>query len=216
MILWTAEAAAKAELVDRVIVVTDAPEIEKVCTDAGIETIMTGAAMSGTDRIAQALKHVDTDVVVNVQGDEPLIQPSTIDAVLRPFCNWDDRPLVVSAATRCRSHEEFMSPDNVKVVVARDGEARYFSRAPIPWADTPQAQVKAGLIHKGIYAYWKQLILQFASWEPAKFEQMERLEQLRFVDRSVPVTMMVVEDYSFGIDTPDEAAAAATILAERI
>lgn len=216
MILWTAEAAARAELVDRVVVATDSEAIVAVCNDAGVEVVVTGPAASGTDRIAQALAGIETDLVVNVQGDEPLIAPSTIDAMIRPFRSWDQQPMVVTAATRCASLADFLSPHNVKVTVARDGSACYFSRAPIPWGDNPAAQVQAGLIHKGIYAYWKELVVRFAGWDAAKLETMERLEQLRFLDRGIDVTIIVVEDPCFGIDTPEEAQAAEQILMKRV
>lgn len=215
MILWTLEAARKSQWVDDVIAATDSDEVADVCHKAGFEVIMTGEAASGSDRVAQAAKQLDHEIILNIQADEPLLCATTIDTVLQPFLRWDQRPAIVSAAVRCTSEEEFVSNSNVKVTVARNGHALYFSRSPIPWGPSTAAQLKAGLIHQGIYAYWRDLLLQVSELEPVNLEKLEKLEQLRFLDYGIPVTIMVVEARSIGVDTPEEAEAVEQILLQQ-
>jgi len=202
MIQWVHERAAKAGGVSRVIVATCDREIIDAVRAFGGEAVMTSDKhRSGTDRLAEAAVDLDVDVVVNVQGDEPLIDPKAIEKVLRPFAENPDEKMVSLMVPIDR--ESATDPNLVKVVVSRDGYALYFSRSPIPYEHKPLEGMSI-YGHVGLYAYTKEFLLTFAALEPTPLEMAESLEQLRALEHGYQIRMVEIADMPFGVDTPED------------
>ncbi len=195
---------AASKMLAEVIVATDDQRIADAAAAAGATVAMTGEAVSGADRIAQVAKQRDDiDIIVNVQGDEPMITTDVIDAVARPFHEWDG----VQVTTACRgftTDEDPLDPNRVKVVTDHAGNALYFSRSPIPYGRDSTAACQ---LHIGIYAYWRNILLRFNEWAPSPLEQAEQLEQLRFLENGVPIRVVPVEWVGFAVDSPEDLAA---------
>ncbi|WP_297392270.1 3-deoxy-manno-octulosonate cytidylyltransferase [Acidiferrobacter sp.] len=195
----------------RVTVATDDARIAEVVEGAGGEVVMTAAThASGTDRIAEAIALLalpDDAIVVNLQGDEPLMPPALVAAVARAL---NDNPQwqMATAARRMQDAQAFASPHLVKVVCEAGGRALYFSRAPIPWPRDPVAPV-AFLGHIGLYAYRAGFVRMFTGWGPSPLEQRESLEQLRALDHGAAIGVIVTDaDPGPGVDTEEDLARA--------
>ncbi|MDQ6950725.1 MAG: 3-deoxy-manno-octulosonate cytidylyltransferase [Mariprofundales bacterium] len=208
MIAHVVERARESAL-GRVIVATDDDRIADVATTAGAEVKMTtGEHHSGTDRLAAALAEEPCDVVVNLQGDEPLIDPAAIRAVVTPFAS--DATLTMATLARPATNEEIENPNVVKVVCDAKGHALYFSRAPIPYPrHSEHAQAWA---HVGLYAYRKPFLLIYPKLARCDSEQTEGLEQLRVLHHGYPIAVVRGDFSAHGIDTPQEMAQAERIL----
>lgn len=183
--VWSRASEAAAS---RVLIATDDPRIAGHCEDFGAEVVMTAAEhTSGTDRLAEVVRKLglsDDEVVVNVQGDEPLIPPEVIEQVAHNLLRYDQ----ANIATLCEAitePEAFLNPNVVKVVFDGDGYALYFSRAPIPWPRDAQVEDATSIPtgqcwrHLGIYAYRAGFLARFTQWSPSPLESVEALEQLR-------------------------------------
>jgi 3-deoxy-manno-octulosonate cytidylyltransferase (CMP-KDO synthetase) len=215
MILRVVERARLAPSVSRVIVATDNERVWQVVRDAGGEAVMTSPDhQTGTDRLAEVASYLDADIIVNVQGDEPLIEPATIEAAIAPLAA--DESIVM--ATTCEPIEtiaDALSPSVVKVVVDRAGFALYFSRHPVPF---PRAEVlKHGSVaaalaarpellklfakHTGLYVYRRDFLLTYARLEPTPLERAESLEQLRALEHGYRIRVVASADRSIGVDT---------------
>lgn len=203
MVAWVHDAARRARGIDRVIVATDDGRIADAVRAHGGEVEMTDPAhRNGSERVAEVARRHEADVVVNVQGDEPLVDPRAIEALLPPF---RDDPAVEMATLKFRlaNPDAAASPHVVKVVSDLAGDALYFSRAPIPFcADAPAPCYK----HLGLYAYRRDLLLRLVEWEPTALERAERLEQLRALEHGVRIRVIETEWDSVGVDTPDDLA----------
>ena len=207
MIQWVYERAAKAGGVSRVIVATCDREIIDTVRGFGGEAVVTSDKhRTGTDRIAEAAVDLDVDVVVNVQGDEPLIDPDSIEKALGPFAEGDGAPMV-SLMTPIDS-EAAKDPNLVKVVVSRDGYALYFSRSPIPYERKPLRGMSI-YGHVGVYAYTKEFLLTFAALEPTPLEMAESLEQLRALEHGYRIRMVEIAARPLGVDTVEDLERAA-------
>lgn len=212
MVRWVFEAAIAAE-VGRVVVATPDPEIVEACRGFGGEAVLTRHDhLTGTDRIAEVASQIDADVYVNVQGDEPLIPPSSIAACARLLL---DRPSVQMGSVFCRcGAEEYDQPAVVKVVTDAEGYALYFSRYAIPFPRNDRVvPVKK---HLGLYAYRRAALLDFAGWAPSPLELAESLEQLRFMENGVRILMTEAAGAELAVDTPEQAKEVRRILAERV
>ncbi len=210
------ERTKRAKTLSDVLVATDDERVRSVVESFGGKAVMTSPAHpSGTDRLAEVARQLDCDVVVNVQGDEPLIAPEAIDAAVQPFLS-DPTLLMTTLATPIADEHEYRNPNVVKVVVDRGGFALYFSRSPLPFfrpkgkmGKTPQfdlpvdASVKP-LRHIGLYAYRREFLLQFARWAPTPLERAENLEQLRALEHGVRIKVVVTPYRSVGVDTPED------------
>jgi 3-deoxy-manno-octulosonate cytidylyltransferase (CMP-KDO synthetase) len=188
--------------VDLVLVATDDARIAEAVRAFGGCVVMTGTHRSGTDRLAEVAQSLACDIVVNVQGDEPLIEPQLIDHALAPLA---DPTVQMSTVRRIAGAEELQNPNVVKVVVDRDGFALYFSRAPIPYrrsAGGPPAAV--AWTHVGLYVYRRSLLLQLASLAPTPLEQSEMLEQLRALEHGVRIATVETTTETVGVDTPED------------
>jgi 3-deoxy-manno-octulosonate cytidylyltransferase (CMP-KDO synthetase) len=176
------------------------------------------AHASGTDRIAEVLERVGGDAAVNVQGDEPLMDPTVIDAVAGALADAE----ISTAATPLRDAAEYDDPNVVKVVVSAAGRALYFSRRTIPYlreaASLPVAGQMAAfpfLKHLGIYGYRRETLLRLVKFPVSALECAERLEQLRALENGIPIAVVRVEYESVGVDTPADAQRVERLLADR-
>ncbi len=209
----------------RVVVLTDDQRIAEAVAGFGGECEMTPASCaSGTDRIAHAARRWEASAIVNIQGDEPLIDPAAVEAVARHLRQTPADSMVTLAAPI--SEHDFADPNVVKVVRDRRGYALYFSRAPIPYprhegsaARGPAARGPAArgpaerLAHVGIYGYRKDVLLRLAELEPTPLERSESLEQLRALENGIPIRVLEVESSEPGVDTLEDLARAEAMLA---
>ena len=165
---------------------------------------MTSAAHpSGTDRVAEVARSLADGIIVNVQGDEPEIEPQTVDALIERLENSSDD--MVTAAAPVPPGADPANPNLVKVVTNCEGRALYFSRAPIPFRRDSTAPTQPPYyLHLGIYAYRREFLVQFASWPPTPLENCEKLEQLRALERERSIYVLIVDRPAHGIDTPQQ------------
>lgn len=199
----------EAPSLSRVVVLTDDERIADAVRDFGGEVEMTPAdCASGTDRIAFAARDWDADAVVNVQGDEPLIDPAAVEKVARHLRDDPTAAMVTLAAPI--ADDDFEDPDVVKVVRAISGNALYFSRAPIP--HPRRVQETDRLQHIGIYGYRRDVLLRLAELAPSPLERSESLEQLRALENGIAIRVLEVAACEPGIDTPRDLARAEALL----
>lgn len=208
----------RASLVDDVIVAIDDARIANALEPLGVPCVMTRLDhASGTDRIAEVATGLDADIVVNVQGDEALIEPATIDAAIQPLLDDPTLPM----ATVChalRDAAQVRDPNVVKVVVDARGRALYFSRSPIPFdRDAPDGvgPPERYRQHVGLYAMRRAFLLAYAALEPTPLEKAERLEQLRALEHGYSIAVVETAYESIGVDTPEQLAAVERALSER-
>ena len=195
--------AAAAPSIARVIVATDDPRILDAVLRFGGEAVMTSAShQSGTDRLAEVASTLDCDVVVNVQGDEPLLAPETIDAAVAPFTQ-DPRLDMSTLRRRITDPSELQNPNVTKVVVDRDGFAMYFSRAPIPFTRPGQPAATAWA-HIGLYVYRRACLLRVAGLPQTAMERSEALEQLRALEHGIRIKAVETTHETIGVDTPED------------
>lgn len=206
------ENAARARCFSQVIVATDDHRIAEAVESFGGRVAMTrDDHPSGTDRIAEVAEGLEADLVVNVQGDEPDVGPELLELLVRHMAERPDVPMG-TLATPCRSVDEVLSPNLVKVVVDGSGRALYFSRSPIPFN---RAAFLAGhdpppgdyLHHLGIYAFRRESLLRFPALPRTPLEQLEALEQLRALEHGWSILVAEIDYHGRGIDTPEDYAA---------
>lgn len=202
------ENAARASGVSRVIVATDDERVKGVVESFGGEVQMTSPDhQCGTDRIAEVAEDIDASIVVNVQGDEPQVQPEQVQQVVR-LLEEDETPVMGTLAYPIDSEDEWHDPNAVKVVTDRRGYALYFSRSPLPYVrdsedwlgDTPVRP----LHHLGIYSYRRDFLLEYTSTPACPLEEAEKLEQLRALWEGHRIKVGVTESACIGIDTPED------------
>jgi 3-deoxy-manno-octulosonate cytidylyltransferase (CMP-KDO synthetase) len=200
MLAWVFEAATACPQLDRVLIATDSDEVADLCHQNGWPVQLTSPDLpSGTDRIHAVSQQIHADIYVNIQGDEPLLKPQHISALLQPFA----RPHVeVSTLKVLCSEENIGNPNAVKVVTAADGRALYFSRATIPYdRDGPSPNYWK---HIGLYAYRKAALQQFPTLPKSTLEQTERLEQLRFLENNINIYVEPTDFDTIGVDTEED------------
>jgi 3-deoxy-manno-octulosonate cytidylyltransferase (CMP-KDO synthetase) len=207
--------AAAARTVSRVIVATDDERIARAVAAFGGEAMMTSAShQSGTDRLAEVAASLACDVVVNVQGDEPVLEPETIDAAVEPLLA-DARLEMSTLRRRITDPAEHENPNVTKVVVDQDGHALFFSRAQIPYTRPGQPPAPAWA-HVGLYVYRRDTLLRLASLPQTAMERAEALEQLRAVEHGIRIKVVKTAYASIGVDTPDDLARVRALLATPI
>ena len=208
MIVRVWRQARKARMLSRVIVATDDERIARTVRQAGGEAEMTSSAhQSGTDRIAEVASRIPADIYVNVQGDQPFIAPEDLDA-LAAAMRTDAALAMATLATPIRDLEEWHNPNKVKVVCDDRGVALYFSRSPIPFLRDGAGVPPNALRHIGVYGYRRDFLLKFASLPPGVLEQIEKLEQLRALERGYRISVVASVAPSLEVDTPDDLARA--------
>ena len=204
MVQHVYERASKCETLDGLIVATDDQRIFDAVKGFGGEAALTGEHPSGTDRIAEVAGRVDAEILVDVQGDEPLIEPAMIDEAVEPLLR-DDGIDLGTLAYRIRSKEEYLNPNVVKVVMDKAWFAMYFSRSPIPcvklggWSEDVPAYR-----HVGLYVYRRHALLDFAQMPPSQLEMLEGLEQLRFLENGYRMKIVETCYKPVGVDTPED------------
>jgi 3-deoxy-manno-octulosonate cytidylyltransferase (CMP-KDO synthetase) len=196
---------AAAPIVSRVIVATDDLRIATTVTGFGGKVRLTRADhQTGTDRLAEVASTLDCDIVVNVQGDEPLVDPRSIAEAVAPLA--DPAIPMTTLYRRIGNPAELSNPNIVKVVLDRGGFAMYFSRAPIPHARDPRGGWPPLYRHIGLYAYRRSVLLVLASLEPTPLERAEALEQLRALEHGIRIKAVETAYDSIGVDTPEDLA----------
>jgi len=212
MVQWVVEAAQSANIADRVIVATPDEVIANACRAFGAEAMLTSAVHpTGTDRIAEVSLAIESEVYVNVQGDEPLISPASIAACARPLLEVASIQMG-SLFGECGA-SEYDDPSVVKVATDLDDFALYFSRFPIPY---PRGLRVGGVKkHVGIYAYRREVVQAFSAWPQSPLEVAESLEQLRFMEHGVRIKMSPGAGSELAVDTPEQAEAVRVILHSR-
>lgn len=222
MIQWVHEQALQAGA-DKVIVATDDSRVEQVVKAFGGEVCMTSPDHeSGTERLAEVVEKMsipDDHIIVNVQGDEPLIPPSIIAQVANNLAN--SQAPMATLAVEIEDEAEVFNPNAVKVITDKDGYAMYFSRATIPWdrdnfAARPQAIVQPLMRHIGIYAYRAGFINTYINWQPTALEKIECLEQLRVLWYGEKIHVEVAKEApAAGVDTPEDLEVVRNIITNR-
>ena len=203
MIAHVARRASEATTVDHVIVATDDERIAKAAVAAGAEAVMTGECPSGTDRVAAAIaERGEWEIIINVQGDEPLLAGDNIDVLVEGLLADDE----VRMSTLCRPLESERTDDPNAVKVVRDlrGRALYFSRSLIPYPRHREAAWKLWRLHLGIYGFRREALEAFVALPPSKLEQAEGLEQLRALENGIPILVLDAPHPAFGVDTPED------------
>lgn len=223
LVQWVVEAVSKASNIDEVLVATDDERIMQKVLSFGSKAVMTASELpSGTDRVASALKNYlgsdydDDDIILNIQGDEPLIDPKLIEALalrLKENSFWS----MATAVTPIRNKEDLFAKSVVKVVLDKNDGALYFSRSVIPCNRDSDPDINSGLYvrHLGIYAYRGEFLKKFVASAPCELEKTEKLEQLRALWMGAKIAVVRTDDEGVGVDTPEDADRVAKILANR-
>ena len=214
MVVHVLESASAARRLDRVAVATDDERIARAVREAGGEAVMTSPdCASGTDRLAEAAKRIPGDVYVNVQGDEPMMSSENIDRVVETLLVSPDRE--IASVWVPLADAEAGDPNAVKVVVAEDGRALYFSRSAIPHPRGPDVHVGYRK-HLGLYAYRAATLARIAALPPSPLERAESLEQLRWLEAGHAIWMGEAATDSIGVDTPGDLSRAESLMRSKI
>jgi 3-deoxy-manno-octulosonate cytidylyltransferase (CMP-KDO synthetase) len=216
MIQHVYERTTRSALVSDVVVATDDERIASVVRKFGGRVEMTSTGHeTGTDRLAEVAGRIDSDIIVNVQGDEPLIEPAMIDEAIEPLVG-DGSIMMSTLKSRIKALHDFLSPNVVKVVTDWEGFALYFSRSPVPnfrdkWNDLKDEKFSSGKLlcykHVGLYVYRREFLLQFSQMSPTYLELSEKLEQLRVLENGYRIKVVETSHDSIGVDTPADLAA---------
>jgi 3-deoxy-manno-octulosonate cytidylyltransferase (CMP-KDO synthetase) len=217
------EQVVSADL-DEVVVATDDDRIYRHVEKFGGKSVLTSSNHpSGTDRIAEALEKLEAagqnfEVVLNVQGDEPFIDPRHLQTLISCFSD-QSTVRIATLATPIRQPERLLDPNCVKVVRGKTGKALYFSRQAIPYArdhqPTEWLSTFSYLQHLGVYGFRSETLKQIVQWEPTALERTESLEQLRWLDHGLSIQVELVEESGFGIDTPEDLVRAQQLIKEK-
>ncbi len=215
MIQWVYEGVRESKLVEEIIVATDDQRIMEVVQRFGGRAVMTSPSHpSGTDRVAEVARKLRSQIIVNVQGDEPLMKGSIIDQAIRPLLK-DETLMMTSLMTRIKEIKDWLNPHQGKVVVDGKGFALYFSRSPIPFPrdftveqilSNPEAREK--LLSKklfktiGLYVYRRSFLLKLSKMKPTPLEKLEKLEQLRVLENGYKIKVIAVDYEPIGVDLP--------------
>ncbi len=208
LIQHTYEQACLAELPQKVIITTDDRKVVAAAESFGAECVLTSPEhKSGTDRIAEAVRDLDVEIILNLQADEPEIDPANIDRVAELLLHNPDVPMATLAA-EFQNPDQIADPNIVKVITDCNNRAIYFSRAPIPYdrEKTGVGEVHQYLRHVGIYAYRKDFLLKVTALPQTPLEKIEKLEQLRAIENGFGILVAKVEHACSGIDTPQQYA----------
>ncbi len=213
MVQHVYERTARAKHVSEVIVATDDERIAAAVRAFGGRAEMTSRSHeTGTDRLAEVAARLDSEIIVNVQGDEPLIEPAMIDEAVAPLAQDPSVPMG-TLKSRIKALHDFLSPNVVKVVTDWEGFALYFSRSPLPnfrdkWNDLKDEAFSSGKLlcykHVGLYVYRREFLLQYAQMSPTYLELAEKLEQLRVLENGYRIQVVETEYESVGVDTPGD------------
>jgi len=207
MIQRVYERAKLAARVDRVLVATDDERIVKAVEEFGGEARMTRSDhRTGTERVAEVAAHEDGDVFVNVQGDEPLLDPVAVDTAVTSLLE-EPAAAIATVATPIKTRADIMDPNVVKTVLDFDSNALYFSRAPIPWVRDTASKVQVRhLKHLGLYVFQREALLEYPTLPQGELERIEQLEQLRWLENGWKIRVAEVEHDAVSVDVPEDIA----------
>ena len=207
LIVHTYERTIQASSVEQALVATDDERVVAALEGYDIETVMTRSDHeSGTDRIAEAVQDMDVDIVVNVQGDEPLVDPSTIDQAVQALIDHPEAS-IATAKHSIQQWEDIHDPNVVKVVTDAENRALYFSRSPIPYIrgkSTDEIGECTYWQHVGLYVYRKEFLVRFPQLDVTPLEDLEKLEQLRALENGYAIVVVETQHKSIGVDTPED------------
>ncbi len=205
MVQHVYERAKAAQRVGRVVIATDDERILRAVAEFGGDAVMTRSDhRSGTERMAEVAMHIQADIYVNVQGDEPLIDPAAIDAAVEALQE-DESVKVGTVCVPIAEPAQIMDPNVVKVVVDFQGDALYFTRAPVPWVrDEKQSVGQLHRKHLGLYAYRRETLLEFPTLPPGDLEKLEQLEQLRLLENGYRIRVVETSQDSIGVDVEQD------------
>ncbi len=208
------EKAVQCQELDEVLIACDHDDVLKAAKGFGAQAAMTDPAHpSGSDRIAEAVKDIKADMIVNIQGDEPFIDARTIDDLAR-LLKQDANILMGTVIKPITEASDMANPNVVKCVVDAQGFALYFSRAPIPFQREGEPAETLGFKHLGLYAYDRDFLMEFNSWPKGALESVEKLEQLRALERGIKIKTTVTFFESIAVDTPQDLQKAITWFAQ--
>ncbi|MFH0752935.1 MAG: 3-deoxy-manno-octulosonate cytidylyltransferase [Candidatus Omnitrophota bacterium] len=194
----------QARELDDVIIACDEPHVLACATAFGAKAVLTRKDHpSGSDRVAEVAAACKADIIVNIQADEPLIQPELVDGLVRAL-KADNSCVLATPIKRLTTVEEFLNPNVVKVVVDKNACALYFSRAPIPHKRDGKADVTSYFKHLGIYAYRREFLFEYCRWPKSFLEQEESLEQLRVLEAGYKIKTVETSMEAMGVDTPED------------
>jgi 3-deoxy-manno-octulosonate cytidylyltransferase (CMP-KDO synthetase) len=216
MIQRVYERAKLAKRADQVIVATDDERIVKAVEGFGGEARMTRVDhRTGTERVAEVAAHVEGDIFVNVQGDEPLLDPVAVDTAVASLLE-EPVATIGTVATPIKTPADIMDPNVVKTVLDFDGNALYFSRAPIPWVrDTANKTLVRHLKHLGLYVFQREALLEYATLPQGELERIEQLEQLRWMENGWKIRVAEVEHDAVSVDVPEDVSRVEKLLKEQ-
>ncbi len=211
MLAWVYEAARACPQLNQVLIATDSEEVAALCRENNWPVQLTSPDLpSGTDRVHAVSLQIPADIYVNIQGDEPLLKPEHLTALLRPFSQPDVE--VTTLKVLC-TPENINNPNAVKVVTAANGRALYFSRSTLPYNRDPEHNPTPQYWkHIGLYAYRRATLQRFPTLPPSTLEQTERLEQLRFLENNIPIQVEPTDHDTIGVDTEEDLQRVETLL----
>ena len=216
MIQWVYETTLGTR-VSKTIVATDDQRIFDCVIGFGGEAVMTSPQhRTGTDRVAEAVADLDVNVILNVQGDEPLIPADIIDDLIGTLLSKEDADMATIAVPIKSSSLEFHDPNVVKVVLDSNSSALYFSRAPIPFSRNDENRDPHPFKHWGIYAFKKRFLQQFVNWPQGPLERAEKLEQLRALENGARIAVCIGSGQTVAVDTPADVEKVEALIASRI
>jgi 3-deoxy-manno-octulosonate cytidylyltransferase (CMP-KDO synthetase) len=214
LLAWVVEAARACPQFDKILVAADSEEVVALCRRLNVPVELTSPDLtSGTDRLHAVAQTHDAEIYINIQGDEPLLRPKHIAALLHPFTH--PGVDVTTLKVRC-TRENIANPNAVKVVTAADGRALYFSRATIPYHRDATSPAPTYWKHIGLYAYRKSALLRFPTLPTSQLEHSERLEQLRFLENGLSIYVEPTDHDTIGVDTEADLQLVESILRNRI
>ncbi|MDP8266116.1 MAG: 3-deoxy-manno-octulosonate cytidylyltransferase [Candidatus Aceula meridiana] len=207
------EKAKQAKMIDEVIIATDSEKVKGVCQGFGARVVLTSKdCQSGSDRIAEAVKDIQAAIIVNIQGDEPLMDPGAMDDLVKCLIK-ESRASVATVIKRLENRREVDNPNVVKVVICKDHYALYFSRSRIPFNRDGEKFTKLLYYkHLGIYAYRKSFLIGFNKLPASRLEGIEKLEQLRILESGYAIKTVITDKDSIGVDTAEDLKRVKAIL----
>ncbi len=209
MVMHVYEGVIKSDALSEVLIATEDRRVYNACRGFGAKVVMTkDTHRSGTDRVIEAAADICADIILNIQGDEPLVNTEIIDTLIKPFKE-DGNISYTSVKTPIYSYKEFMDPNNVKVVVDKNDFGIYFSRSPIPYDRENDKGLKNfkgvfGFKHLGFYGYTKDFLIEFGKMPPSYLEKKEMLEQLRAIENGYKIKVETVGISTIPVDIPDD------------
>lgn len=221
MIQWIYENAKSSKLINYVLIATDDKRILNSAKSFGADVIMTPSDIpTGTDRVAYSIKELDADIIVNIQGDEPLMTADMIDSAIEPFLN-EENIEISTLAVKINDVDTLFNPNVVKVVFDEDNFALYFSRSPIPFcrdAKDKDEWLRLGDYYKhiGIYVYARDSLFKFVNLKRSKLEDIEKLEQLRALENGMKIKVVITDKDTIGVDTQSDLEKVIQILKNKI